>query len=479
MSIVLPSSAARNAAASVQLRIAPPDNLKRCASSAKSTSRPAAPRRDQPAPQPLAVARLREREVDHEVQPAQERVVDVAAEVRGEDDRARVGLHPLQQVRDLDVRVAVLGVRDLRALAEHRVGLVEEQDRVRPLARRRRSAPRFFSVSPMYLHTIVARSTWNMSRPRSLGQHLRGHRLAGPGLAREQDLQALGLRDAALVAPVGQHLVAMAQVGGDRAQRVELAIRDHQVLPRVGRLEPLGERARGATRTPRARPRRGRGRATSATCAASAICADREPELRADVGDVLDPGQLAPRRRRARRTPGGRTLWRRTARSAGTSSRPAPTRPRAARRGRPGSRRRPRAPPAPPPAPHPRTALPPGSARGRAPGPAAAGASGPKTTSGSVPRAAASSASRATSSARPGSMAGASTRRSAGAGSGASSRKPASRGATRIGRSTAGPSCSTTTHSAARDQRRPGCERAQRLGRHNAASIRGVTGSRA
>src|SRR3712207_6863679 len=51
---------------------------------------------------------LGEREVDHEVQPAHERVVDVAAEVRREDDRARVALHLLKQVGDLDVRVAVV-----------------------------------------------------------------------------------------------------------------------------------------------------------------------------------------------------------------------------------------------------------------------------------------------------------------------------------------------------------------------------------
>ena len=79
---------------------------------------------------PLAVLLLGEREVDHEVQPAQERVVDVALEVRREDDRAGVGLHALQQVGDLDVGVAVVGVRDLGALAEQRVGLVEEEDRV-------------------------------------------------------------------------------------------------------------------------------------------------------------------------------------------------------------------------------------------------------------------------------------------------------------------------------------------------------------
>ena len=45
-------------------------------------------------------------------------------------------LHPLEQVGDLDVGVAVAGVLDLGALAEERVGLVEEQDAVDPVGLR-------------------------------------------------------------------------------------------------------------------------------------------------------------------------------------------------------------------------------------------------------------------------------------------------------------------------------------------------------
>ena len=84
-------------------------------------------------PDPLAVLGLGEREVDDDVEAAQERVVDVLAEVGREDDGAVVALHLLEQVGDLDVRVAVVGVAHLGALAEERVGLVEEEDRVRAL----------------------------------------------------------------------------------------------------------------------------------------------------------------------------------------------------------------------------------------------------------------------------------------------------------------------------------------------------------
>src|SRR5215210_1386625 len=86
-------------------------------------------------PDPLAVVGLREGEVDHEVEPPEERLVEVLPEVGREDHRAGIGLHLLQQVGDLDVRVAVVGVPYLRALAEESVRLVEEQDRVGAVGR--------------------------------------------------------------------------------------------------------------------------------------------------------------------------------------------------------------------------------------------------------------------------------------------------------------------------------------------------------
>ena len=67
------------------------------------------------------------REVDDRVEPAGERLVDVGAQVGRQHRQAVEGLHPLQQVGDLDVGVAVVGVAHLAALAEHGVGLVEEE----------------------------------------------------------------------------------------------------------------------------------------------------------------------------------------------------------------------------------------------------------------------------------------------------------------------------------------------------------------
>ena len=78
-----------------------------------------------------------QREIDHEAQPAQEGLVEVLLAIGGEDREALEALHALEQVADLEVGVAVVRVLDLGALAEERVGFVEEQDRRRWPRRRR------------------------------------------------------------------------------------------------------------------------------------------------------------------------------------------------------------------------------------------------------------------------------------------------------------------------------------------------------
>ena len=57
-----------------------------------------------------------------------EGLVDVVPPVGGQDGDAVEGLDALEQEGDLLVGVAVVGVLGLAALAEQRVGLVEEQD---------------------------------------------------------------------------------------------------------------------------------------------------------------------------------------------------------------------------------------------------------------------------------------------------------------------------------------------------------------
>ena len=123
-----PASAALNAALSAMLRMLPPGRLSR-ASAAKSISPSGALARELTPPDLLARRCVGKREADDEADAAQEGAVERALHVGGEDRQAAIGLDPLQQVGDLDVGVAVVAVLDLAALAEERVGLVEQQHR--------------------------------------------------------------------------------------------------------------------------------------------------------------------------------------------------------------------------------------------------------------------------------------------------------------------------------------------------------------
>ena len=241
--IDVPSSAAWNAAASEQLRIAPPESLNWVARNSRSTSSSSgASLGQQQPPDQLAVVGLGEREVDHEVEPAHERVVDVLAEVGGEDDRARVALHLLQQVGDLDVGVAVVRVGDLGALAEQRVGLVEEEDRVGARGGLEDAVEVLLRL-PDVLRDDRGEVDAEELEPELGAEHLGGHRLAGARLAREQHLEPLGARDGALVAPLREHAVAVAEVGGDRAEHLALAVGQDEVRPAVARGQLRGELA--------------------------------------------------------------------------------------------------------------------------------------------------------------------------------------------------------------------------------------------
>ena len=95
---------------------------------------------EDPPPDLGALGGLGERELDHEPDPAQECGVEVVLLVGRQDRQTPVALHPLEQVADLDVGVAVVAVLELGALAEEGVGLVEEEDARPPPRRRRRRA---------------------------------------------------------------------------------------------------------------------------------------------------------------------------------------------------------------------------------------------------------------------------------------------------------------------------------------------------
>ena len=98
------------------------------------------------APQQLPRGGVRKRKRDHKAYPSHERLVDILKEIRRHQHNAIVFLHLLEQIRGLYVRMSVVGVLDLGALAEKCVGLVKEQHAVCVFC--------FGKNPPMYLLTI-------------------------------------------------------------------------------------------------------------------------------------------------------------------------------------------------------------------------------------------------------------------------------------------------------------------------------------
>ena len=98
---------------------------------------------------------------------------------------AVVGLQPLQQVADLDVGVAVVGVLDLGAAPEQRVRLVEEQQAVAGLDLVEDLGERLLGLADV-LGDDLAEVDPVQVEPELAGQAARREGLAGAGLAGEQ-----------------------------------------------------------------------------------------------------------------------------------------------------------------------------------------------------------------------------------------------------------------------------------------------------
>ena len=85
--------------------------------------------RNGPPPDLPRARRIREGKANDEAQPAQERVVDMILQIRGQHRDAAIRVEPLQQIAHLQIGVAVAAVAHLAAPAEQRVALVEQEHR--------------------------------------------------------------------------------------------------------------------------------------------------------------------------------------------------------------------------------------------------------------------------------------------------------------------------------------------------------------
>ena len=334
------------------LRMLPPEISKRRPSSAKSTSSASsAMRRKHLLPQRGARVGVGLLEADAEGQAPLERRVDGVLEVGGEDGDAAERLHALQEEVHLQVGVAIDRRLDLGALGEQRVGLVEQHDRVRALAPRRRRAP---GSSPSRRSTSTRRATDRRgtapcrARARCTPAHMVLPVPGGPENSAEMPLRhaVLGAE-----APLVVDALGVLRVADHLDQRVVAVDGDDQILPAVGLVDAHRQRlqvvlqlvarrlhrfgARHHRRSPPMRVARRRRRQRGARRRLDARGVERQ--LAADL-DPVDVAVVDWRRGGARRSA---ARWPRAAPARETArARAPPGPPRPAPRSAPRCRRR-------------------------------------------------------------------------------------------------------------------------------------------
>ena len=103
-------------------------------------------------PDPLPAPLIRKRKRNRERKPAQKRLVQILAQVRRQDGYPFVLLHLLQKVRHFEVRVTVMRIPHLAALAEQRIRLVEEQNGIRIRGGRENAIQIFLRLTDVFAH---------------------------------------------------------------------------------------------------------------------------------------------------------------------------------------------------------------------------------------------------------------------------------------------------------------------------------------
>ncbi len=141
--------------------------------------------RERPTPDLRALGCVRKRKTHDESQPAQKSRIDRALYVGREDCEAAIRFHPLQQVADFHIGVAIVAVLDVTALPEERVGLVEEQDAAALLGCVENATQVLLGLTYV-LADDLAQIDAIQIEPQLVREHLGGHGLARAARTGEQ-----------------------------------------------------------------------------------------------------------------------------------------------------------------------------------------------------------------------------------------------------------------------------------------------------
>src|SRR5581483_938795 len=192
-------------------------------------------------PDLLPLRAARKLEVDDEAQAAQERAIQSAFHVGGQNCEPAIRLHLLEQVVDFDIRVTVVAVFHLTAFAKERIGFVEEENRS-PVLSGVKQTPQIL----LRLSDVLADHSREINaiqiQPQYVRDHFGGHGFTGTAFAREKRADAQSAAHLLSEAPALVDLGALRHLLRDLLQYTSLGGRQDNVIPRCLGRDPLGER---------------------------------------------------------------------------------------------------------------------------------------------------------------------------------------------------------------------------------------------
>ena len=142
--------------------------------------------REEGLPDAHPVVFVGEGEIHNELHPPGKGFVHIGAQIGSQNRHPVVLLHPLQQIADFHIGVAVVGILHFRALAEDGIGFVEEEDGAAALGFVEDAPQIFFRLANKLAHNRREVQFVEV-QPQIAGDDLGGHCLARAGRASEEN----------------------------------------------------------------------------------------------------------------------------------------------------------------------------------------------------------------------------------------------------------------------------------------------------
>jgi len=185
---------------------------------------------------------IREWKIDNEMHAAKKRLVDILPEIGRQNRYPFILLHLLQEITDLDIRVAIVRILYLRPLAEQGIGFVEEQDGVRGLCLHKNLVEVLLGLADILADNLRKVDPVEI-KLQFTADHLGRHGLARSGRTGKKRIQSFAKGKGAVKTPIAVDAVPIARSFAELLELRQIISREHNLVPCVFWLDFLREQA--------------------------------------------------------------------------------------------------------------------------------------------------------------------------------------------------------------------------------------------